>query len=120
MVTRDAVYDVLAECYDPCCAERGISVVDMGLIEDVRVEDSNVSIDMVLTSGWCPSLVSLNNMMTEAVEMLDGVEEVAVRVVYEPVWSMDRLSPSARSKLQMDLTPLLPYREQRIALEVQG
>ncbi len=38
MVSPEAVYAALAECYDPCCAERGISVVDMGLVEDVRVE----------------------------------------------------------------------------------
>ncbi len=120
MVDREAVYAALAECYDPCCAERGISVVDMGLIEDVRVDGGRVSIDMVLTSGWCPSVVSLNQMLSGAVGRLDGVGEVAVNVVYEPVWSMERLSPSARSKLQMDLTPLLAYREQRIALEVQG
>jgi metal-sulfur cluster biosynthetic enzyme len=120
MVSREAVYDVLEECYDPCCAERGISVVDMGLIEDVTVAGSHVEIGMVLTSGWCPSVVSLNQMMTEAVGRLDGVDAVDVRVVYTPVWTMDRLSPSARAKLEMDLAPLLPYREQRIALEVLG
>lgn len=120
MVSREAVYEVLAECYDPCCAERGISVVDMGLIEDVTVDGAHVEIAMVLTSGWCPSVVSLNQMMSEAVGRLDGVDGVDVAVVYEPVWTMERLSPSARAKLRMDLAPLLPYREQRIALEVQG
>ncbi len=117
MVGREAVYEALAECYDPCCAERGISVVDMGLVEDVHVDGAAVRIDMVLTSGWCPSVVRLNQMMTAAVERLDGVESVDVQVVYEPAWTMDRLSPSARAKLEMDLTPLLPYGEQRLALE---
>jgi metal-sulfur cluster biosynthetic enzyme len=91
----------------------------MGLIDDVEIDGSHVEIKMVLTSGWCPSVVSLNQMLTEAVARLEGVETVDVAVVHEPVWTMDRLSEDARAKLQMDLTPLLPYREQRIALEVQ-
>jgi metal-sulfur cluster biosynthetic enzyme len=46
---------------------------------------------------------------------MDGVETVDVRVVWDPVWTMDRLSASAREKLVMPLDELRPYRERRIA-----
>lgn len=118
MVSRQAVYDALGRCYDPCCRERKISVVDMGLIEDVRIDGRRVEIDMVLTTGWCPSVGTFDRMMGDEVGRLDGVDDVAVRVVFDPVWSMDRLTDGARSKLEMDLTPLLPYREQRLHMEV--
>lgn len=119
MVTHDKVYDALGRCFDPCCRERGISVVDMGLIESVHIAGSQVQVDMVLTSGWCPSVSNLHQMITDEVALIEGVDKVDVEVVFDPVWSMDRLSESARSKLEMDLTPLLPYREQRVRMEVQ-
>jgi metal-sulfur cluster biosynthetic enzyme len=39
---RLAVLEALKEVYDPCCADRGISIVDMGVVEDVRVDGSRV------------------------------------------------------------------------------
>jgi metal-sulfur cluster biosynthetic enzyme len=46
-----------------------------------------------------------------------GVESVDVRVVWDPVWTQERLSESARAKLTLPLEELIPYREQRIAQE---
>ena len=107
----------LRDCYDPCCRDREISVVDMGLIEDVRIEGQDVKIDMLLTTGWCPFVANLFNMMEERVKQCEGVENVKVEVVWNPVWTMDRLSESARKKLSMPLEPLLPLREKRLAAQ---
>ena len=43
-MTRDVVIDALREVYDPCCADRGISIVDMGVVEDVRVDGTHVDV----------------------------------------------------------------------------
>src|SRR3712207_8567476 len=40
---RAALMEALGEVYDPCCADRGISIVDMGVVEDVRLDGSHVS-----------------------------------------------------------------------------
>ena len=119
-VTRDKVMTALRDCYDPCCRDRGISVVDMGLIEDVRVEGSEVRIDMLLTTGWCPFVANLFNMMGERVKQCDGVENVKVQVLWNPVWTMDRLSDSAREKLTLPMEQLLPLREKRLAAQRGG
>ena len=50
----------LREVYDPCCADRGISIVDMGVVEDVRVDGAHVEVDLVLTTGWCPFVASMS------------------------------------------------------------
>jgi metal-sulfur cluster biosynthetic enzyme len=113
--TPEAVLDALGDVHDPCCADRGISIVDMGIVEDVRVADARVEVDLVLTSGWCPFVTSMSNLIPEALRRVDGVEDVEVRVVWHPVWTQDRLSASAREKLSMPLEQLIPYREQRIA-----
>ena len=51
---------------------------------------------------------------------LDGVDSVAVEVVWDPVWTPERLSPEAREKLSMPMQELLPYREQRLAHAREG
>jgi metal-sulfur cluster biosynthetic enzyme len=115
MTDRPACLDALREVYDPCCADRGISIVDMGVVEDVRVDGSHVAVDLVLTSGWCPFVASMSSAIPDRLKRLDGVETVDVRVVWDPVWTMDRLSPSARAKLEMPLEELEPYRVKRSA-----
>src|SRR5918998_3722455 len=52
--SREAVIRALDNCYDPCCQDRKISVVDMGLIESIDIDARRVRIEMVLTTGWWP------------------------------------------------------------------
>jgi metal-sulfur cluster biosynthetic enzyme len=117
---RERVIEALRDVYDPCCADRGISVVDMGLVEDVRVEGSHVRVDIVLTTGWCPFVASMSEAIPARLRDLDGVESVDVEVVWDPVWTPERLSPSARDKLEMPMEELLPYRERRLASTREG
>ena len=114
-MTRDVVMDALREVYDPCCADRGISIVDMGVVEDVRVIGHRVEVDLVLTTGWCPFVASMSSSIPDRLKRLDGVETVEVKVVWDPVWTMDRLSEGAREKLAMPLEELEPYRVGRSA-----
>jgi metal-sulfur cluster biosynthetic enzyme len=114
-MARAVLIDALREVYDPCCADRGISIVDMGVVEDVREHDGHVDVDLVLTTGWCPFVVSMSTAIPEALKRVGGVESVDVKVVWDPVWSMDRLSESAREKLAMPLEQLEPYRASRSA-----
>ena len=107
--------EALRDVYDPCCADRGISIVDMGVVEDVRMKEGHVSVDLVPTTGWCPFVANMSSAIPERLKQFDGVETVDVKVVWEPVWTMERLSPSAREKLVMPLDELEPYREQRLA-----
>ena len=89
-MTRDVLIDALREVYDPCCADRGISIVDMGVVEDVRVDGTHVDVDLVLTTGWCPFVVSMSTVIPEALKAIDGVDTVDVKVVWDPVWTMVR------------------------------
>ncbi len=109
------IREALRDVYDPCCADRGISIVDMGVVEDVRVASGNVEVDLVLTTGWCPFVASMSTAIPDRLRDLDGVDSVEVRTVWDPVWTQERLSESAREKLSMPLEELIPYREQRIA-----
>ena len=112
--SREAVIGALDNCYDPCCRDRKISVVDMGLIESIEIEDRRVGIEMVLTTGWCPFASRLLEMVTEEVGALSTVDSVEVDVVWDPTWTPERMSESARGKLRLPLEKLEPLRQARL------
>jgi metal-sulfur cluster biosynthetic enzyme len=117
--SREAVIQALDNCYDPCCRERRISVVDMGLIESIDIGDREVKIEMVLTTGWCPFASRLLEMVQEEVGALPTVDSIDVDVVWDPTWTPERMSDSAREKLTMPLEKLEPLRKARLRGESQ-
>jgi metal-sulfur cluster biosynthetic enzyme len=112
--SREAVIRALDSCYDPCCRDRKISVVDMGLIESITIRGRKVRIEMVLTTGWCPFASRLLEMIEEEVGGLAEVDNVGVEVVWDPTWTPERMSGSAREKLALPLEKLAPLREARL------
>ena len=112
--SKEAVIQALDKCYDPCCRDRKISVVDMGLIESIDIRGRDVKIEMVLTTGWCPFASRLLEMVEEEVGGLPVVDNVDVEVVWDPTWTPERMSGSAREKLTMPLEKLTPLREARL------
>jgi metal-sulfur cluster biosynthetic enzyme len=95
-----AIIDALRSVYDPCCQERGISVVDMGLVRSVDVDGDQARVELVLTTGWCPFTTHLLTAVRERVASLPEVEGAAVEVVWDEPWTTDRLSADARRKLR--------------------
>ena len=92
--------DALADVYDPCCREKGISVIDMGLLHRVSVADGHARVELLLTSGWCPFAARVLTDVRQRVEALPDVESAEVEVVWDEVWTTDRLSSSARDRLR--------------------
>src|SRR5215218_2832064 len=90
--SREAVIGALDNCYDPCCRERRISVVDMGLIESVEIRDREVRIEMVLTTGWCPF----------AARLLEMAEE------YLKEWSTEEISRMVFDESDTDMLVAMP------------
>jgi metal-sulfur cluster biosynthetic enzyme len=108
------IFAALRRCYDPCCKEKQISIVDMGLVERVRIDGTQVDIDIVLTSGWCPFSMHMLTMIEHEVGALDGVGVVKVNITWDRVWTPERLSEDARAKLRLPMEQLLPLREARL------
>lgn len=95
-----SVRDVLADIYDPCCRDKGISVVDMGLLHRAEIESGSARVELMLTSGWCPFATAVLSSIETAVRSLPGVENATVELVWHEAWAPDRLSESARAKLR--------------------
>lgn len=96
----ERVVDALRTVYDPCCREKRISVVDMGLIDHVHIEKGSARVELVLTSGWCPFAVDLLSMVQETVASLPELDGAEVEIRWDKAWGTDRLSADARRKLR--------------------
>jgi metal-sulfur cluster biosynthetic enzyme len=90
----------LSDVYDPCCREKGISVVDMGLLRSVAVHDGHARVELLLTSGWCPFASRVLTDVEDAIRTQPGVDSCAVEIVWDEAWTTDRLSESAVRKLR--------------------
>ena len=95
MVTKKEVLNILKEVIDP---EIGISVVDLGLIYDVKVENNKVKIKMTLTSPFCPLSNFLVDSVKEKVKSLD-IKDVKVEIVFDPPWTPEKMSKKAKKIL---------------------
>jgi len=96
----DWVLDALAGVYDPCCRDKGISVVDMGLLRSAALDGTHARVELVLTSGWCPFATRLLGEIEDAVTARPGVDTCDVELVWDEAWTTDRLSASAARKLR--------------------
>ncbi len=121
-VSPEQVLEVLETCYDPCCKERSVSVVELGLIQGVKVADNghDVRIELLLTSGWCPFSTHLLQMIDQNVGAIEGVGEVDTEIVWNTVWTPERMSASAKEKLTLPMAQLLPLRQRRLEREAQA
>lgn len=92
--------DALSDVYDPCCQEKGISVVDMGLVRSVRQVGGQVRVELLLTSGWCPFAARVLTEVQQRIEAQPGVNAAEVEVVWDEPWTTDRLSEGAAALLR--------------------
>lgn len=94
--TVDQVKMALRRVKDP---DLQLNIIDLGLVYDVAVEDRAVKVDMSLTSPACPSGPQLMGDAERAVRNIPGVKDVAVNLVWSPMWTPDRIEPRVRAYL---------------------
>ncbi len=92
-----AVWDALYGVEDP---EMPVSIVDLGLIYGLVVEDGHATVDMTLTYSGCPARDMLQDEIRETVADVDGVESVDLRLVWSPGWTIEMVTEQGRSDLR--------------------
>lgn len=95
--TEAAVWEALYEVEDP---EMPVSVVDLGLIYNVSVEDGRCLVEMTLTYTGCPAKDMILNDVRCAAETAPGVTEADVRLRYSPEWTVNMVTPAGRADLR--------------------
>ena len=97
-ITKDQVRDSLKQCMDP---EIPLSIVDLGLIYGIDVSENNdVNIKMTMTTKGCPLHETMVDDVKRYTRKVVGVNNVNVDIVWDPPWSMDRMSPEAKSMMK--------------------
>jgi ring-1,2-phenylacetyl-CoA epoxidase subunit PaaD len=96
MVTEHDVWRELAEIPDPEIPT--ISLVDLGVIRDVAVDNRTVRIDFTPTFLGCPALEVMRDAIAQSVRALGA--EPDVRVILDDSWSTDKITPAGREKLR--------------------
>ncbi len=94
---EDVVRENLRTVVDP---ELGLSIVDLGLIYDIKVDDSNVLVKMTLTSPACPLGAVIQSQAHAAVQKLPWVKDIKIELVWSPRWDPRTMSSE---EVQMEL-----------------
>lgn len=99
MVTQEQIVQALKRVYDPEIPD--VDIVELGLIYEINLEGARVDVKMTLTSAGCPVGPQMVGEARRNILALDGVEEANVDVVWDPPWTPERMSESARLQLGM-------------------
>ncbi len=97
-VNPDQIRDSLMQCMDP---EVPLSIVDMGLIYGIDVTDNNdVNIKMTMTTKGCPLHETMVDDVKRYAKKVSGVNNVDVEIVWDPPWTMDKMSDNAKAMMK--------------------
>ena len=93
----DAVWRALCEVADP---ELPVSLVDLGLICDVRRDGPRVAVDVTFTASACPCMEFIIEDIRTRLLQEAGIDTVDVRDVWDPPWTTERMTAHARALLK--------------------
>lgn len=96
MATEEEMIDALKTVIDP---ELMVNIVDLGLVYDVKKEESSAIMEMTLTSPSCPAGPQIVQQAKTALESLEEIETAEITLTMTPPWSPDRMTEDARDQL---------------------
>ena len=95
-MTEAEVWEALAEIPDPEIPV--ISIVDLGVVRDVKLEEDRVRVEFTPTFLGCPALEYMRDAMAARIDQLGACAQI--EVVLDDSWSTDRITPAGREKLR--------------------
>jgi len=96
MVSENDVLEILKGVDDP---EIGISIVDMGLVENIKINNENIDVELILTTPFCPMADIIVSSAKQAIENTKKFKKVKVNLNLDKKWLPERLSDEAKKKL---------------------
>lgn len=91
------LWAALREVQDP---EMPISLVDLGVIYDIREQDGTVEVDLTFTAMGCPASDFILDDVRERLLREPDVDDVRVNVVWDPPWTSARMTEAGRDALE--------------------
>ncbi|MCL5095492.1 MAG: metal-sulfur cluster assembly factor [Patescibacteria group bacterium] len=97
-VTQKQVEEKLKEVLDP---EIGISILDLGLVYEIKIDGDDVSVLMTLTTPGCPMAAMFDQEVIRKVKEIKNVKKVKVEITFDPPWTPEKMTKEAKEKLKM-------------------
>ena len=94
---KSRLWEALKDVEDP---EFPISVVDMGLIVDACAHDGRADIKLTFTSMGCPGVEMIVDDIRARLLREPDIHEVDIEIVWEPIWTKDRLSEDGKMAMR--------------------
>lgn len=94
--TVEAARDLLTEVIDP---EIGIDIVNLGLLRSVEIDGGEARVQFTVTTPACPLSSYIENEIRTCLWQLPGMTDIQVECVYQPPWTPEDMSDSARQAL---------------------
>ena len=99
MNIKDKVISEIKKIYDP---EIPVNFYELGLIYDINVDEkNNVKINMTLTTPNCPVAESLPKEVQDSVKAIKEINNVDLKLVWEPPWDKSMMSEAAKLELNL-------------------
>ncbi len=96
---KPQIVEALSKVFDP---EIPVNIYELGLIYDIDVDASaNARVRMTLTAPACPSAQTIPLDAERRIREIEGLNDVKVEVVWDPPWTKDRMSETAKLALGM-------------------
>jgi FeS assembly SUF system protein len=97
---KNKIIEEIKKIYDP---EIPVNIYELGLIYKIEFDENNkkADIEMTLTSPNCPVAESLPNNVKENVLKVEGINEVDLKLVWNPPWTKDMMSEAAKLELNL-------------------
>ncbi len=93
----EGLWRALEEVNDP---EFPMSLVDLGLIYGISVENAVVRVQVTFTAMGCPAMEMILDDVRARLKQEPGVDQVEIEIVWDPPWNKSRLSERGRDMLR--------------------
>ncbi|WP_062352472.1 1,2-phenylacetyl-CoA epoxidase subunit PaaD [Bacillus kwashiorkori] len=95
----DKIHEILQHVKDPEIPS--VSVMELGMIENIKVDNGNVIVEALPTFVGCPALDIIKANIENAIkDHLEHINSVICKFIYHPPWTSDRISTEGREKLK--------------------
>ena len=98
MEIKDKIINEIRKIYDP---ELPVNIYELGLIYDITVNGNEAKIKMTLTTPNCPVAESLPKEVKEGAMQVEEIDDVDLKLVWDPPWTQDMMSDAAKLELNL-------------------
>ncbi|CAN5334267.1 phenylacetate-CoA oxygenase subunit PaaJ [soil metagenome] len=96
---EECIWSELAQIPDPEIP--AISLVDLGVIGDVRFEADRLTVELLPTFIGCPAIAVMQQQIIERLGLLEVADSIEVKVSFDPPWTSERITPTGRERLRL-------------------